>query len=58
LEKILIALLKALRYGTIGLRKIIFVFDEVRNRWFMFVRPRAYAGEGVKGCKPTDGSAV
>ena len=25
-----------------------FVFDEVRNRWFMFVRPRAYAGEGLK----------
>lgn len=24
-----------------------FVFDEVRNRWFMFVRPRAYAGEGL-----------
>ncbi|RLD63180.1 MAG: hypothetical protein DRI84_10010 [Bacteroidetes bacterium] len=24
------------------------VYDEVRNRWFMFVRPRAYAGEGLK----------
>ncbi len=24
------------------------VFDEVRDRWFMFVRPRAYAGEGFK----------
>ena len=24
------------------------LFDEVRDRWFMFVRPRAYAGEGLK----------
>ena len=26
-----------------------FVYDEVRNRWLMFVRPRAFAGEGLKG---------
>ncbi len=25
-----------------------FVFDEVRDRWFVFVRPKAYAGEGLK----------
>ena len=25
-----------------------FVFDEVRDKWFMFVRPRAYAGEGLE----------
>jgi len=24
------------------------VYDEVRERWYMFVRPRAYAGEGLK----------
>ena len=25
-----------------------FVYDEVRNRWLMYVRPRAFAGEGIK----------
>ena len=25
-----------------------FVFDEVRKRWFVYVRPKAYAGEGIK----------
>jgi len=25
-----------------------FVYDEVRERWLMYVRPRAYAGEGIK----------
>jgi len=25
-----------------------FVFDEVRNRWYVFVRPKAYAGEGLE----------
>ncbi len=24
-----------------------FVYDEVRNRWLMFVRPRAFAGQGL-----------
>ena len=24
-----------------------FVYDEVRNRWLMFVRPRAFAGDGL-----------
>ena len=26
-----------------------FVYDEVRDRWLMYVRPRAFAGEGVVG---------
>ena len=26
-----------------------FVYDEVRDRWLMYVRPKAYAGSGLKG---------